>query len=195
MSEPIPAIKGKDIPERITRAIVAAKERYAAEHPNQPHGFTLGKAIDAARAQWRLERPGKVNGRDTIFDAIVEACGGDINGLTRPYSAQVAMAKRDIIEASPTVTRDEILRRAVRYRAKYKDAPCTPLALAKHWPEFPLPKTRASVYAEPVGWNAALTTLAERSKWDRGTTQLMLSAKWSDLTITVREEIMKEMGL
>lgn len=157
--EPTTPAKGVDVPERITRAIVAAKERFHAENPDRPNGFTIRRAIEAARAQWRLERPGRVNGRDVLFDAIVNACGGDLASLTPSYSAQVAKAKKEICAASPDVTPDEILRRAARYRGAYREAACTPLALTKHWPEFGLPGKKGTAidyYKEPEGWREAV---------------------------------------
>lgn len=186
----IPDVQGVDVPERITRAILAAKAQWDREHPDRPNSFTLGRAIAAARAQWRKEKPAKVNGRDVLFDAIVKACGGDLSSLTPSYSAQVAKAKKEILLASPNVTADEVTRRATRYRAKYRDAACTPLALAKHWPEFPLPQTRPSLYDEPVGWHDSLRALAEANRWDRATVQLMLQSQWSELSHTIRQEIL-----
>lgn len=193
MPDPVPeSAKGVDVPERITRAIIAAKERFAAENPDKPHGFTIRKAIDAARAQWRLERPGKVGGRDLIFDAIVRACGGDLDQLTPSYSAQVAKAKKEICSASPEVTPDEILRRAARYRSVFpKIGAPSPLALAKHWPEFPLPPKRPDVNDEPQLWQATLLRLCESKKWDMVTAKLMSQMRWVDVPITVRQEIVK----
>lgn len=195
MNPPISA-KGKDVPERITRAILAAKSQWDIDHPDHPNGFTLSRAIEAARTQWRLERPARTLGsRDPIFDALVIACGGDLQALTRQYAATVATAKRDILEATPNVTPDEIMRRATRYLAKYKDAACTPLALAKHWPEFPMVNNgsrKPDVYKEPVGWQDALSRLAERSRWNRETVQLMLSAPWQEIDLGIRAMMLKE---
>lgn len=187
--------KGRDVPERITRAIWQAKAAWTAEHPEQP--FTLTRATEAARAQWRLEKGPRLNGdgRDELFDAIVTACGGELDALTRQYSAQVATAKRDILEATPDVTADEVVRRSVRYRAVYRDAPCTPSALAKHWPEFPLnghskggPK-KPGMYVEPEGWQNVLRKIG--AGWDRATVQLNCQTPWLDVSHTIRQEILK----
>lgn len=193
----IPAAKGKDVPERITRAILAAKSQWDIDHPNQPHGFTLKYAIEAARAQWRLEpcARARVNGRDVLFDAIKDACG--IVELNRPNSTSIAQAKKDIVEATPNVTPDEIVRRSARYRAKYKDAACTPRALAAHWGEFPLPTAakKPDLYHEPVGWHVALQAMAARNHWEGSTVQAMLTAGWLELSINVRSDIIRELGL
>lgn len=195
MSESVPAsAKGVDVPERITRAIVAAKERFHAENPDRPNGFTIKRAIEAARAQWRLERPAKVNGRDILFDAIVTACGGDLSCLTTSYSAQVAKAKKEIVAATPDVTPDEILRRATRYRAAYRDAACTPLALAKHWPEFPLPKKAVDLYKEPsAAWRGVLRAIGHENKWDDATVNDYANGPWHQVPSNLREQVYKRL--
>jgi hypothetical protein len=99
-----------------------------------------------------LKRRGRVNGRDEIFDAIVVACGGDLKSLTPAYAAKVGTAKRDILGATPTCTPEEIQERVAIYRVKYRDAACTPMALANHWPEL----TNANGVHQPrrggAGW-------------------------------------------
>lgn len=195
MSESVPAsAKGVDVPERITRAIVAAKERFHAENPDRPNGFTLRRAIEAARAQWRLERPAKVNGRDVIFDAIVTACGGDLASLTPSYSAQVAKAKKEIVGATPDVTADEIIRRTARYRAAYRDAACTPLALAKHWPEFPLPRKAVDLYKEPgPAWRGVLRAIGHENNWDEQTVNDYANGQWHHVPSNLREQVYKRL--
>ena len=124
---------------RIARALIAARQRHNVEAPGV--AFTLGAAAEVIRAQLAIEYPVakktlKVAGRDVLFDAIATATGKDLTCLGRNEAATVATAKRDILEASPNVTAAEIARRAAAYRKKYRDAACTPMALANHWSEF-----------------------------------------------------------
>jgi len=69
--------------------------------------------------------------RDSLFEAVVEACGWDMNGLTpqaRGWIDSALPALRQI-RASP----DEVRWKARVYRANYDGKHPTPSALAKHW--------------------------------------------------------------
>ncbi len=114
-------------------------------------------AAKAAKAKDATPPPPRP--RDALFDGLAQACGYDLRSITPSAAKQVGMAKAEILAASPDVTPEEMTLRAQAYRRRYKDAPCTPMALAKHWPEFGSTKpgkNRPSVSMEPpAGWREA----------------------------------------
>jgi len=192
--------KRREIAGRIARAIVAAKARHEGERTGQP--FTVGLAADVIATQLAIEYPAaapanrrNAAGRDELFDAIAVACGVDLTCLTRQYSKQIAVAKRDILEATPTVTPEEVERRGEAYRKKYRDAACTPTALANHWPEFgtaPEARTRAAkndIYIEPIDWKDRLRRIS--ASWDRDIVEKMLNTRWVELSATIRQDILR----
>lgn len=135
----------------------------------------------------------RVNGRDILFDAIANACGVDLTSLTRNYAKQIATAKRDIMEASPGVSSDEVDRRAKAYYAKYRNAVLTPMALANRWPEFGNGHTITSkpdIYCEPKDWTAskAAQTLLHVSP---ETWANIVAEGWFNLSPDLRTSILK----
>ncbi len=187
-----------DAASRIARAVFTAKQRAAAVPAGKP--FTLADAAAVIRAQLEIEFPAakrtpRVNGRDELFDALAIACGCDLTSMTRNYAKMLATAKRDILEATPDLTPAEITRRGAAYRRKYKDAACTPTALANHWPEFGesfesrTRSAKSDIYVEPANWRQVLKIIGKA--WDSDTVAALLAQPWKDLSGTVRQEILK----
>lgn len=77
----------------------------------------------------RAERP-----RDLLFEAVAEECGIDWHNLTPSSRGPLARAVAELrkVDAVP----EEVPDRAMRYRNRFRDAPLTPTALAKHWPSL-----------------------------------------------------------
>ena len=186
-----------DAASRIARAVFTAKQR--ATVPGKPP-FTLADAAAVIRAQLEIEFPAakrtpRVNGRDELFDALAIACGCDLTSMTRNYAKMLATAKRDILEATPDLTPAEITRRGAAYRRKYKDAACTPTALANHWPEFGesfesrTRSAKSDIYVEPANWRQVLKIIGKA--WDSDTVAALLAQPWKELSGTVRQEILK----
>lgn len=184
----------------IARALVADRERFAKDKPHGP--YTLGMAARCIDGQLEVlfpptpKGPKRVNGRDLLFDAICAACDMDVNSLSPGAAKTIGTAKRDILIASPDVTAEEIERRGRAYERKYKDCTLSPMALANHWPEFGdgrnggrrrTTSTGPSLYNAPLGWRDVAT---ERFAGTFALTE-MLAKEWHDLSITVREEILK----
>lgn len=197
----------KDDPAtRIARRLIADKTDHSAARPGVP--YTLGLAANCIRAQLAVEypppppkakKPPRLNGdgRDVTFDALAEACGLDLTGLTRASAKQIATAKRDILEATPDVTAAEIHRRAAAYRAKYRDAACTPIALANHWPEFGTTSrltrgAKKDVYVEPTGWKTSPVAQASMHASNE-TWAIVVARGWFNLTVDVRAAILQGM--
>jgi len=72
--------------------------------------------------------------RDPIFDALAAAEGSSPAELTKRAAQAIGVAAAEIRKATPTVTPDEVDRRAANYhRVMPKGATLTAYALAKHW--------------------------------------------------------------
>lgn len=83
------------------------------------------------------EQAGKCNGnrrRDPLFDALAIAGGSDPLQLTRSAARTIAVALAEIKQATPSVTPEEIARRASIYPAVMpRGTILTAHALVKHW--------------------------------------------------------------
>lgn len=187
-----------DAAMRIARAVAAGKQRFTEENPGAV--FTLSKAADVIRAQLALEYPkpakgGRVNGRDLIFDALALACRIDGSCITRAMARQIATAKRDILEASPSATPEDIAQRADAYRRKYRDAACTPMALANHWAEFGNGSekrtlgARMDIYQEPPnGWRERIKAHG-LPNMSAETTAVICGKPWEDIRMSFGRQI------
>lgn len=85
--------------------------------------------------------PPQERARDVVFDALLNACGLPLMGLTKSEGGRVAAAKRDIVAAmagaDAGVIAVEIHARAGRMRAAWGDrATVTPTAIAANWSQF-----------------------------------------------------------
>lgn len=189
----------KDPAVRVGRATFAAIMREREGNP----AFRLTEVtlVECLRAPLAIEYPAAKKtgrngkGRDELFDAIGTACGCDLTGLTREYAKQIATAKRDILEATPDVTPDEVARRALAYRKKYTNAACSPMALANHWPEFGNNErlTRGAkndIYTEPQGWRAAaLRRFPDAKEWINP--HDFSTKPWAEVSHSIRPDILK----
>lgn len=185
---------------RIARKLIAEKTAHATSKPGVP--YTLGLAAACIRAQLAIEFPvakktAKVNGRDILFDAIVTGCGCDLTSMTRNFAKMVATAKRDILEATPDATPEEVQRRITAYKKKYSGAAITPMALANHWPEFGQPddrKTRGFDYTqEPPNWQARLRRTG-MPRWSKDSIGLLCEKAWIEVRANYGREIWEALG-
>ncbi len=71
--------------------------------------------------------------RNPVIEALACVDGSQINEITAPAWSAAGKALSQIKAVSPDVTAEEVLRRAENYRAKYRTASISALALAKHW--------------------------------------------------------------
>ena len=99
-------------------------------------------------------KPRKPVERNPVLDALVESCGWEIATTTRPAWAQAAVALRDIKEASPDVTADDIKAKAAAYRKAHPDWDLTPTALSKHWGG--LSERKQGSFLDGLDWREAL---------------------------------------
>jgi hypothetical protein len=152
--------------------------------------------IEQAEKRRKPKTPkGGPRARDVIFDAICTACGIYVNGITRGQAGRVVACKRDIEEACPVLSAEElaaeIARRADKYRKKYPTTPCTPTALSNHWGEFGGGPTRAAKldpYQEPDGWRSVACSLFPDAKsWANPVD--FWTVKWAEVSINIRPQI------
>lgn len=196
------AVSKPDSASRVGAAVWACLRRAREQDP----AFRLTEAalIDCLRPALAIEFPKakashRVNGRDLLFDAICTACELDVNGLTREAAKQVATAKRDILEATPDVTPEDIAQRGEAWRRKYPTIRgCSPMALAKHWPALgtnggALTRgARKDNYVEPVGWKTS--EAAKKALFVSDETWALIVARgWFDLAVDIRSVILKAM--
>lgn len=138
-------------------------------------------------------RPRKATGatttRNALFDALAAACG--ITGKpTRSMGKRLGMVVAEIQEADPTVTPEEMTRRAGLIFAKYDKASC--VAVSMHWHSCGGPRTQTakrSIYSEPDNWRDVLRRIGKG--WDQDMLEAMLTAEWLNISSTVRMDILK----
>lgn len=191
-------MSGEDPAVRIARAVIEYGKRERADRPD--FRFTVAEMAAAIRPALAIEFPRaagtkRQGGRDLLFDAIANVCGVDLNGLTREYAKRIATAKRDILEASPDVTPDEVTKRAEAWRRKYPTCPLTPQALANHWPSLGETQrlTRGAKrdnYIEPEGWKTSREAQDAMNASDE-TWQIIIARGWFNLAVDIRATILK----
>jgi hypothetical protein len=79
--------------------------------------------------------------RNPLFDALASISGADPKELTTRSSRSCGVALAEIRRATPTVTPEEIKRRAENYRMHFASVAITPSALANHWATCANPPT------------------------------------------------------
>lgn len=149
------------------------------------------QAFDEALAAAPAPRPKSTRTRlDELFDALCAIQGSNAAQMTRSMKGAILEVRKQIMEASPDVTGEEIKRRAALYRRKHPTWPLTATSLCKWWSEFgPADKTQLAkddLYQEPDGdWRtAALGAI--------GVSQLPEDWKgWADVPYSWREAIKK----
>lgn len=195
--------------ERLYESVDRARKAYLAGGGVQ---FTRPAAIAAIAAQLAVELPDvagktatkkrapagpRIRERDVLFDAIGYAAGLDLSCITRAMAVQVAAAKRDILEATPDVTPDEIARRAAAYTTLYRTiGKPSPMALAKHWSKFSLNPDRPTMHSkrditiEPPMWRPVAQRLfPDAREWV--TAHDFSTMPWREVNPTLREKILK----
>lgn len=75
----------------------------------------------------------KPRDRNPLFDALIEACGGNPRQMTKAEGKAAAVVLADILSSFPNVTAEEIRAKAENYRRRHRDWALTPRALCGHW--------------------------------------------------------------
>lgn len=129
--------------------------------------------------------------RNTLLDALVEACGGDPATTTKTAFRSAANALSEIKTVCPTITPDEIVNRAQRYQREHRDWTLTPTSLAKWWAHLGGgPRTKSEkndIYIEPHGWRSVLQNLYDLS--DDG----IRDKQWLDISPDTRRQVLNQM--
>ncbi len=172
-------------------------ETLAAERAAGPIGkerwlSLVQQAFDEACAAAPAPRPKSTRSHlDSLFDALcaVQGCNG--SQMTRSMKGCIVESRKQIMEASPDVTAEEISRRASLYRRKHPTWPLTATSLCKHWPSLGPYKDKTQLskddlYQEPDGdWRtAALGAIKVSQLPDDWKT-------WDDVPYSWREQIKK----
>lgn len=127
-----------------------------------------------------------------LREALAVACGHP-GKPGRIAGRQIGIAVADIVEAYPDVTPEELKRRAAIILKKYDKAGV--MAIAAHFHECgPGPMTRVaktSIYVELPNWQEKLRRIAKEMKYDPATVEELLKTPWRDLSVTVREMLLK----
>jgi hypothetical protein len=129
--------------------------------------------------------------RDLLFDALAAIGGGAVGQMTRAMRGCINGSLKQIIEASPDVTPEEIARRAALYRRRHPTWPCTATALCKYWSELgpanPTTAAKEDLYQEPVGdWHATVLRIFSLDVFPEGWDN------WQSVPHCYREQIKKE---
>jgi hypothetical protein len=130
--------------------------------------------------------------RNELLDALVEACGGRPDELTKQAIRSAAVALADIKTVCPNLDREEIFRRVAIYKSKHRDWAVTPAAIAKHWANCGggarTSSAKTDIYCEPPDWrNPAATIL--------GISATMLTDKsWFDLGPDTRAQVLRNLN-
>lgn len=148
--------------------------------------------LDAELGRGVAQKPVPVpRKRNVLLDALVSACGGDPATTTKPAFRSAANALAEIMTVCPTLTVEEINKRAERYRRDHKDWPLTCPALAKWWSHLgggPRTKSEANdIYVEPTGWRPVLQNLYQLSN------DGIRDKSWLDLGPDTRREVLQRM--
>ncbi len=113
--------------------------------PPAPPSGGVGELFPSDSVPPKLARNGEsVRPRNPLFDALAVATDGDPFQLTADTSRAVGVALSKIQKVTPSLTADEIKRRAANYRDHFRDAALTAPALAKHWARCDQSKNGAS---------------------------------------------------
>lgn len=104
-----------------------------------PDADTLAQVEDPpVKKKKGAAEPPKPRARNELFDAIAGVCG--IAEVTKSAGGRIAKALKEIKEATPEVTVEEIEARARRYREQWPNAELSPTALSANWGRFAVVK-------------------------------------------------------
>ena len=107
--------------------------------------------------------PTREKKRDTVWDAIMEACGVNVATINSNERGRYNKAVKLLKESGATA--HDIHTRVQVYRRKFKGAAVTPVAVANHWSELdPATVKVEDVVAAPKGWDAIKQVREERDK-------------------------------
>jgi hypothetical protein len=93
------------------------------------------------------EEPPKARARDELFDAVAAACEIDPAAITASGRGAINASLKQLREVDATP--GQVTLRARAYRTRYRDAPLTPAALAKHWGSL---SSAAAAPADSAAW-------------------------------------------
>ena len=93
--------------------------------------------------------------KDNLFETVAQACGINLNGMTRSARGQLNKACKELREIEATA--EQVKAKAKAYRTQYPNATLTPTALVKHWSSF---ATVEKQQARESIWNTY-----ERPEW------------------------------
>lgn len=133
--------------------------------------------------------------RNPEIDALAEAVGLNLAQVAPMRWKRLGAALADIKAALPTVTPEEIKRRANLFRQRHPTWTMSETSLAMHWSEFGGgPKTAAekkNIYAEPDQcWRIVAHRLFPFAK-DWGNAHDFAAMAWLDVSSTIRADILK----
>ena len=142
-----------------------------ARRGNPAYRLTEDSLVAALRPAVAAELPkaprpaARVNGRNTLFDALAAACGLEAP-FTKSAAGQVAKAMNEIAKAFPSVDAAEMTRVALAVRKKYENA--GPIAVSAHFHEFVRKVRPKAQPTAPAGWLAKLNELFSDSTLAKG---------------------------
>jgi len=131
--------------------------------------------------------------RDKMFDALAEACRFQ-PPFTKSAAGQIARAIKEILEVNPTVTPEEMLRRA-RIILKRFEGKAGPMAVSSHWHTVSnsarTNTAKTDPYVEPpAGWREkAAAKYPDAMNW--GNPHCFATMPWSEVSISLRPDILK----
>jgi len=111
-------------------------------HPTPRSACTPPGAGDAPLESTSIEPaqkeplPKTARARDEIIDTLAEIEGINLKELNGKVGGRLAVAKKAILQSTPKCNRDELLRRARKYRVDHPTWTLTANALASHWAEL-----------------------------------------------------------
>lgn len=186
-------------------AIFAARTKLMAEGKQMFKGdlVKIIEQLDAARPRTaiparlkRFDDPKAVKiplSRLEPLRMAMAAAFGHVGKPGKQAGKQIGISISDIIETYPEVTPEEVSRWTKELRKKYEKI--GPLGIASHWHECAKgPRTRVaekSIYVEPPGWKDKLRVLAKERGFDPAVVEELLKTPWRDLSVTVREMLLK----
>lgn len=136
--------------------------------------------------------------RNPEIDALAEAVGLNLAQVAPMRWKRLGAALADIKAALPTVTPEEIRRRANLFRQRHSTWTLTETSLAMHWSEFGggnrTMMEKMNPYSEPPAiWRDVAARLFPKSK-EWGNAMDFALVAWLDIPITLRPEILRALS-
>lgn len=105
----------------------------AATGSRRSAALTRASVNESQLNETALAMPDAERPRDDVWDAMLEVCGIDPDGITKSSRGAYNRAARDLKDAH--ATRETIIERAFVFRRRWPQVSLTPTALARRWPE------------------------------------------------------------